>query len=265
MTEGRKRPHGRGGTARVWRTGCMLLALAAGASAQVEVADVVGVAEAYQEDAAAAQARVETLDDEALALLAEYHAELERIDDLSTYNENMRGLLASQAEEKATLERELDELEVVRQTLVPLMVEMVDVLDRFVELDQPMLRAERQARVVRVRDNLTRSDVEISEKYRRVVEAYQIEAEYGQTIEAYEGPISLDGRDLTVDFLRVGRVGLFYLTLDREGAGIWDRANGRWVALDPRYVDTVDYAVRLARKQAPPDLVDLPLFTETPR
>jgi hypothetical protein len=243
----------------------MLTVLVAGATAQVEVADVVGVAEEFQEEAVAAQGRVEALDDEVVALLAEYNGELERIEDLETYNDNMRGLLDSQAEEKAELHRGLDELEVVRQTLVPLMVEMVDVLDRFVHIDQPMLRDERLARVERVRDNLTRSDVEISEKYRRIVEAYQIEAEYGQSIEAYEGPISLDGRDLTVDFLRVGRVGLFYLTLDRAGAGVWDRADGRWVPLDGRYVDAVDYAVRLARKQAPPDLVDLPLFTETPR
>lgn len=244
---------------------CLIFALGATVQAQVEVGELVAEGERYQTEATASQSRIDALDDETLALLSEYNAELQRIRDLETYNANMRGLLASQTEEKARLGDELAGIEVVRQTLVPLMVEMVDVLERFVELDQPMLLDERRARVERVRDNLTRADVEISEKYRRVVEAYQIEAEYGQSIEAYEGPVRIGDRELTVDFLRVGRVGLFYLTLDREEAGIWDRAAQRWVTVDARYLDAIDYAVRLARKQAPPDLVELPLWTETPR
>ncbi|MEQ8860759.1 MAG: DUF3450 domain-containing protein [Pseudomonadales bacterium] len=236
-----------------------------GASRGADVGDVLDEQEEFQRAAQQSQKRIEDLDDEALTMLSAYHSELERYEDLLTYNENMRGLLASQAAEKTRLGAELEEIEVIRQALVPLMVEMVDVLGQFIELDQPMLVDERSARLGVLKSNMTRSDVDIAEKYRRVIETYQIEAEYGQSIEAYEGPATVAGRDLTVDFLRVGRVALYYLSLDRQEAGIWDTVAGSWHPLDPRHLDALDYAVRVARKQAPPNLVELPLWTrETP-
>jgi len=235
------------------------------AQESVEVGDVLDVQTDYQHSATQSQSRVDSLDDETLALISRYNGELARFEDLKTYNDNMRQLLASQAAETARLEQELTEIEVVRRSVVPLMVEMVDVLERFIELDQPMLKAERLARLDELKKNLTRSDVEIAERYRRIIEAYQIEAEYGQTIEAYEGPLSLGERELTVDYLRVGRVGLYYLSLDRETGGIWDSEAGDWVALADSELDALDFAVRVARKQAPPNLVPLPLWTrETP-
>lgn len=227
------------------------------------VDDVLRAEEGAQSTAAASQTRVEALDDETLNLISEYNRQLARYEDLIAYNDNMRQLLASQAAEKQRLEKELEEIEVVRRSLVPLLVEMVDVLDRFVELDQPMLLDERRARVAELEANLNRSDVEIAEKYRRVIEAYQIEAEYGQTIEAYEGAVQTEGRELTVDFLRVGRVALYYLSLDRQAGGLWDPQRRSWRPLDDDELDAVDFAVRLARKQAPPNLVPLPLWTSS--
>lgn len=245
-----------------------LFALLAGPAWSEEAAGVDDVLDAqtdYQQSAIASQSRLDALDDETLTLISQYNSEFARYEDLRTYNDNMRQLLASQAAEKARLERELAEVEVVRRSVVPLMVEMVDVLERFIELDQPMLKRERLARLEELKKNLTRSDVEIAERYRRVIEAYQIEAEYGQTIEAYEGPLTLADRELTVDYLRVGRVGLYYLSLDRESGGIWDAERGDWVPLTDSQLDALDFAVRVARKQAPPNLVPLPLFTrETP-
>ena len=241
---------------------CLLLvgpALVGQAEESAQVDDVLEAQTSYQQQAIDAQNRLDSLDDETLTLISRYNSELARYEDLRTYNDNMRQLLASQAAEKARLEEELAEVEVVRRSVVPLMVEMVDVLERFIDLDQPMLKDERLARLAELKKNLTRSDVEIAERYRRVIEAYQIEAEYGQTIEAYEGPLHLDGRELTVDYLRVGRVGLYYLSLDRESGGIWDGVAGDWVALlNDSQLDALDFAVRVARKQAPPNLVPLP-------
>ncbi|TNF86846.1 MAG: DUF3450 domain-containing protein [Gammaproteobacteria bacterium] len=247
---------------------CLLVAVlgaAALAEESTEVADVLEAQTDYQAEAIASQSRLDTLDDETLTLISQYNSELARYEDLRTYNENMRQLLASQAAEKARLDQELAEVEVVRRSIVPLMVEMVDVLEQFIELDQPMLKGERRARLDELKKNLTRSDVEIAERYRRVIEAYQIEADYGQTIEAYEGPLKLADRELTVDYLRVGRVSLYYLSLDRETGGIWDSESGDWVPLADSELDALDFAVRVARKQAPPNLVPLPLWTRETR
>ncbi len=236
---------------------CLLSAMATAQS----VDEVLDNQEGFQRDAAASQQRVEQLDDETVALLSEYHTELERLQDLQTYNANMRTMRASQEAEKARLSQELQEIEVVRRDLLPLMVEMIDVLARFIELDQPMLLTERQARLQALRDNLGRSDVALGEKYRRIIEAYQIEAEYGQNIEAYEGPLALNGRELTVDFLRVGRLALYYVSLDRSEGGLWHPLDRKWQALDANHLAMLDFALRVARKQAPPNLMPLPLWT----
>lgn len=216
----------------------------------------------YQQDAQQSQQRIEALDDETMALVSSYNREIDRYEDLLTYNENLRQLLASQEQERGRIESELDEVIVVRQELVPLIVEMVDVLEQFVELDHPMLEAERQSRVQSLRSIIVRADVEIAEKYRRVIEAYQIEAEYGQTLEAYEALALVDGREITVDYLRVGRVALFYLSLDRQQAGIWDSQARNWQRLPDQHLEDLEFAIRVAREQAPPNLIDLPLWTE---
>jgi hypothetical protein len=239
---------------------CLLLT-PVGVWAEASVTDALESRDVYQREAAGSQRRVEDLDDETVMLLSEYHTELERLHDLETYNANMRKMRASQEAEKVRLAQELQEIEVLRRELLPLMVEMIDVLARFIELDQPMLLAERQARLQALQDNLGRSDVALGEKYRRVIEAYQIEAEYGQNIEAYEGTLTLDGRDLTVDFLRVGRLALYYVSLDRSEAGLWHPQERAWRTLNDDYLDLLDFALRVARKQAPPNLMPLPLWT----
>jgi hypothetical protein len=245
----------------VWLIVVWMQTAALPALAEESVADVLESQEDYQRDAAASQRRIEELDDETVSLLSEYHTELERLHDLQTYNANMRRMRASQEAEKVRLGQELEEIEVLRREMLPLMVEMIDVLARFIELDQPMLLAERQSRLRALQDNLSRSDVALGEKYRRIIEAYQIEAEYGQNIEAYEGSLSLQGRDLTVDFLRVGRLALYYVSLDRSEAGLWDPRQGSWHALDEEYLELLELALRVARKQAPPNLMPLPLWT----
>ncbi len=228
---------------------------------EVSVGEVLDTQEQYQASGVQSQQRIDELDDETVALLSQYHSELERLADLETYNTNLRKMRTSQELEKERLRTELTEVEVVRRELFPLMVEMIDLLDRFIELDQPLLLVERKARLAALRDNLNRSNVTLGEKYRRVIEAYQIEAEYGRSIEAYEGSLSLDGRDLTVDFLRVGRLALYYVSLDGSEAGLWDPTKKQWHDLEGDFLPLLDFALRVARKQAPPNLLQLPLWT----
>ena len=157
-----------------WAFVCLLAMTSAHGVAQA-VDDVIDVQQGQQTGAVAQQQQIDALDDETVALLSEYHAELERLEDLQTYNTNMRRMRASQEAEKLRLGQELKEVEVVRRDLLPLMVEMTDLLARFIELDQPLLLEEREARVATLSDTLNRSDVALGEKYRRVIEAYQIE------------------------------------------------------------------------------------------
>ena len=62
-----------------------------------------------------------------------------------------------------------------------------------------------------------------SEKFRRVMEAYQIEMDYGRTLEAYSGLHTVDGQERDVDFLRVGRTAFIFQTRDGSSLGIWNK------------------------------------------
>ncbi len=205
------------------------------------------------------QRRVDTLSDETDKLLTRYQATLRQIESLRTYNRQMEELIASQETERASLQEQLGRIELVTRDVTPLMKRMIDALEAFVELDVPFLEEERKERIANLRKMMRRANVTESEKYRRIMEAYQIENEYGRTIEAYRSTLSQGEREMTVDFLRVGRIALLYQTLDEAEAAVWDQEKRAWEPLDRSYRSDIRQGLRIARKQAAPDLLRLPL------
>lgn len=219
----------------------------------------VQAAQAGNQAAAQAQALIEKLSDDTDALAAEYRKALQEKQSLAVYNKQLEQLLASQDKEIAALERQIGEVDVVQRQITPLMLRMIDTLDQFVQLDTPFLPEERANRVAGLREMMGRADVAVSEKYRRLMEAYQVENEYGRTIEAYRGTLQADGGDRTVDFLRIGRIGLMYQTLDGNETGFWNRQAQRWEPLPDDYRSPVKQGLQIARKQIAPDLVRIPV------
>lgn len=208
--------------------------------------------------ARASQQRVDALDDEANALLAEYRRALADAESFETYAAQLELQVQSQEAEKASMLRQLAEVETTSREVGPLMERMLSTLDQFVALDVPFLVAERRDRVERLKEMMGRADVTISEKYRRIVEAYQVELDYGRTVEAYEANLG-DGPDArTVQFLRIGRVGLLYQTLDGHETGYWDVDGKRWV-VDDQYADGFREGIAVAKKVRAPELLILPV------
>jgi hypothetical protein len=117
---------------------------------------------------------------------------------------------------------------------------------------------ERRGRLEGLNELMTRADITDAERYRRILEAYQIENEYGRTIETRQGELELEGQTRQVDFLRVGRLTYLYQTLDGSETGVWDHANGTWTD-SPESRTAVRKGIRIARKQAAPDLLKLPV------
>jgi len=109
-----------------------------------------------------------------------------------------------------------------------------------------------------VRGSLEVLEDAISEKYRRIIEAYQIELEYGRTLDTYEGPIDVGGVVRTVEFVRLGRVALLYQTLDGAETGYWNTQEHKWV-IDNDYAHAVSEARRVAKKSGAPDLLTIPV------
>ncbi len=212
------------------------------------------------DESAAVQQHIDELSDQTDELLAKYRTVLTQIDSIGIYNHQLRGLIPSQDEELASLQDQLDRVEVVGRSVTPLMLRMIDALDATVALDLPYLIEERTQRIADLRKLMTRAAVTSAEKYRLIMEAYQTENEYGRTIEAYRSTLKRGDRDVKVDFLRFGRIALVYQTLDGREAGVWDQANQTWEPLDASYRTAIRQGLRIARKQAAPDLIRLPLL-----
>ena len=141
------------------------------------------------------------------------------------------------------------------------MARMIDGLEQFIELDVPfLLEEERLPRVAKLRGMLARADVTVAEKARRVFEAYQIESDYGRTIEAYTGKLDLDGGSFDAEFLRVGRVALMYRTIGDQRHGFWDRTREHWTELPPTpYRRMMEQGLKVARQEIAPELITVPL------
>jgi len=206
-----------------------------------------------------AQAQIDELSDKTDQLLAEYRNTLKQIESLRVYNRQSEELLRAQEEEMASLQSQIDDVEVVGRGVAPLMFKMIEALDQFVNLDTPFLMQEREKRVAELRGLMNRSDVTEAEKFRRILEAYQIENEFGRTIEAYRSTLDREGKKLTVDFLRVGRIALVYQTLDGSQNGVWDQGQRAWKELDSSYASAIAQGLKVARKQSAPDMIRLPL------
>jgi len=211
-----------------------------------------------------AQKRVDSVADQTEKIVNDYRAVTKVVDGLRVYNALLQTQLNNQESEVQVLSESIANVALIERQIIPLMTRMVDALDAFVQLDTPFLMKERTERVERLREMMERSDVAAAEKFRRVIEGYQIENDYGRTIEAYKGSTPINGNELEVDFLRIGRVALLYQTVGGAHTGAWDKTTGAFVELPPAtYQKQVADGLKIARKQVAPDLLIVPVGAPT--
>jgi hypothetical protein len=242
--------------------GVGVLALIAGpAAAQTQALDnAITTNTSGNAGSLASQERINAIADDTEAMASSYRASLEQIESLRVYNNQLSKLIRAQEDELASLDEQVGEVTVIGREMTPLMLRMIDALEAFVDADVPMLLNERHERIAGLRELMDRADIADSEKYRRITEAYQIENEYGRTIEAYQDDIEINGETRTLEMLRIGRIALLYRTLDGSEAGAWDQRQHAWVELPSEYRDNIRKGVRIAHKQAAPDLIRLPVL-----
>ena len=212
--------------------------------------------------AATAQEGINQMVDRTQDAANKYAQALAELESLNKYNEGLQKQVDAQQGEMASITRQLTEIETTNREVLPLMERMVDMLDKFVAADSPFFIEERTVRVNTLKEIMGRADVAISEKYRRILEAYQIELEYGRTMDAYEGSMGEGASIRTVQFIRLGRVSLMYRTLDGSETGYWDAQQRSWVQ-DNSYADVVRHALAVARKEGAPDLIRVPVPAPT--
>jgi len=210
------------------------------------------------EKSASSQTRVSNLARQSQDLLTEYRSVVRETQSLEIYNDNLERVVSDQQNEVQSINRQLAGLEATNRGVVPLMLEMIDALARIVEADTPFRIEERRARVERLQDMMDQAEVTASEKYRRVMEAYQGELEFGRTTEAYSDTLPTTGQ--TVDFLRVGRALLVYQTSDQSATGWFNPRTREFEELDDdRFRTEVRNGLAIARNEKAPNLVMLPV------
>ncbi|MFV0543193.1 MAG: DUF3450 domain-containing protein [Marinicella pacifica] len=224
-------------------------------TAQLQTA--VQVVNETNSQAKQAQDQVNRLNDQTEELLVQYRTVLSEIDSLTVYNQQLEAVVNDQNLQIQSMNDQMAELESTNRAIVPLVIEMVDMLGRMVEADIPFKIKERTNRVVQLENILDDSNVTTSEKYRKVTEAYQIELDYGRSVSTYQGDLE---SGIKVNFLQIGRTALLYQTLDEKKSGWYNPQSGSFEDLPSQYNTAIKEGIRIAAKQAAPNLVGLPIL-----
>lgn len=206
-----------------------------------------------------AQAQIDQLTEQTTDMLGEYRLALQQLDRVKLYNQNLAAIVADQEKAKSAMGQKISNYEATKQDLIPLMTNMIDTLERFIELDLPFHLDERRDRVTRLRDNVDDSNITNSERFRQIMEAYQIEMNFGRDADAYTGWLEANGPRREVNFLRIGRMVLAYQSHDGAETGFYNPTTRQWELLPDDYRNPVAEGLRVARKQAAPNLLRLPV------
>jgi hypothetical protein len=205
------------------------------------------------------QERVNGVVEGTRSLADQYRAINKEIDGLRVYN---RLMTAQTNGQQATLEDisiSMDQVDVINRQIFPLMERMIDGLRQSIALDIPFLMEERNERMEALDVIMERSDVSVAEKFRKVMEAYQIENDYGSGNDWYKESLTVDGAVREYNMLRIGRVGLYFQSDDSNITGWWNAEAGAYELLGNEHRSEIRKGIRVARQLIAPELILLPM------
>jgi len=204
------------------------------------------------------QERINNIVEGTRSLEDQYRAINKEIDGLKVYNRLMRAQVEGQAATLEDIALSMDQVDVINRQIFPLMERMIDGIKQSVALDIPFLMDERNDRIAALETIMERSDVTVAEKFRKVMEAYQIENDYGTTIENYSQSLTIDGATRSFNMLRVGRIGLYFQSDDTKITGLWNNQTRGW-EVDNSVRNEVRKGLRVARQLIAPELIIVPV------
>ncbi|MEM7466545.1 MAG: DUF3450 domain-containing protein [Pseudomonadota bacterium] len=211
-------------------------------------------------EAEQSQKRIDKIVEGAQERLIQYQALEKQIDGLKQYNEQLTTQVASQDDLITRFDASISQVSLIERQMAPLVTRMADSLEKFVDVDLPFNTSERQERIAFIKENLVAADVDVAEKFRQVIEAYQIENEYGRKIDSFQDIVTLNGTEHEVDVLRVGRIAMVCQTKDTTISARWDASTNTWEILDNvTYRNPIRNGIKMAKKQASINIVTLPI------
>lgn len=224
--------------------------------------DAQVLTEKMNNTAAHSQHKIDSSADRTLSMQAEIERLQEEVDNLAVYRDHLTKLVNNQNQELGSLEEQLQGIKSTRQGIVPLMYKMLAGLDDIIQTGKPIKKQQRLARLEKLNTMMGQADVSDAEKYRRILEAYQIEIDYGTKLGVYQDEIALTslGQPITVDLLHLGRIAFVARSLDSQTYWQWHDERQEWVTITEHTGD-IDKAFKMANKQIAPSLISLPVTT----
>ena len=148
----------------------------------------------------------------------------------------------------------------VREGLEPYLENIaVNGLEKFIASDLPFDLDEREMTVGQLRNIMNDPHNSLAEKLRKVVEALEIEARYGKDASASDGTLILNGVETDVTILRLGRLAMFYQSLDQESVGRWNKETKAWESIDDSYARSIRRALSMARGERIVEMIQVPI------
>lgn len=225
-----------------------------------DVDDSLKVVSKTNRSAVESQEKIDDLSRQTRDMLEEYRKLQDGTEYQEAFTRELEELDRTQREQISALEQQIAQAKITRQRIVPLMRSMADALEKFVVLDLPFHHEDRINAVLQLKQRLNQPDLSVSAKFRLLLEAYQLEQDYGGKIEAWRGPLQFQGQELSVQFLRVGRAALYFQSLDGETSGYWHAPQDNWVALESEHNRSLTQAMRVAGNLTAPQLLQLPMM-----
>lgn len=234
--------------------------IAATGSVFAQTVDQVLQAQDHRLDLAQqSQERIDAVVEGTRSLEDQYRAINKETDGLKVYNRLMAAQTSGQEAVLQDIAFSMDQVDVINRQIFPLMERMIDGLETSIGLDVPFLMDERTNRVNALKDIMQQSNVSVAEKFRKVMEAYQIENDYGTSVDEYQQIIELDdGSARTYSVLRVGRIGLYFQSDDTQITGRWSMEEKKWV-IDNSARNEVRKGLRMAKQLIAPELILIPV------
>jgi hypothetical protein len=240
--------------------GAAAIIVAGAAQAQLDTA--LNVARQSTQAGAQAQEQIDDLADQADSAEREFIALQDQIQSQRVFVQQQQVFLRSQEVELASLNRQLERVETIERDLTPMLLEMYVELERFIQADLPFQMEDRMERLADIEEALGDPLIPPAEKYRLLLNAYEIESSYGRSLRAYTQEVDVDGAAEQAELLQIGRVALI-----RRVAGNLEmvtKDNREWRPVPGSMANDVQRAFRIANELTTPDVFPAPLPGPTP-
>ncbi|MDI6786648.1 MAG: DUF3450 family protein [bacterium] len=177
-------------------------------------------------------------------------------------NDNQKELSSLKAQVEK-IKKELEEKGKSQISYSPYLWNCVKKLEDTINKGLPFHIKERKRRVERLKGLLNEENETLEKKFKKLWEVLQIELNYGDSCEVYEGSIKVSKNKIKmVKMLRIGKIALFYRTLDGKEYGLLRGSypDYEWIInLNSSSIKEIKSAIDIIEKMKPSSIVSIPL------